>query len=103
VNELRANYDKPDAKKIGVEFVGTSISSDGDGQDTFGNWNDRSRAENPHVLWHNARRGYVMNAVGPDEWKATYRVVPFVSRPDAPIQTAAEFITRNGKPGVEKV
>jgi alkaline phosphatase D len=103
VNELRANYDKPDAKKIGVEFVGTSISSDGDGQDTFGNWNDRSRAENPHVLWHNARRGYVMNAVGPAEWKATYRVVPFVSRPDAPIQTAAEFVTRNGKPGVEKV
>ena len=44
-----------------------------------------------------------MNDVGPDEWKATYRTLPFVSKPDAPIQTAAQFITRNGKPGIEKV
>jgi phosphodiesterase/alkaline phosphatase D-like protein len=52
---------------------------------------------------HNARRGYVMNAVTPADWRASYRVVPFVSKPDAPIQTAAEFMMRNGQPGIEKV
>jgi len=44
-----------------------------------------------------------MNDVGAAEWKASYRIVPYVTKPDAPVQTAAQFVTRNGKPGVEKV
>ena len=102
VNELRTDFDAPDGKKIGVEFIGSSISSDGDGFDVYPNW-ERTRADNPQCIWHNARRGYVMNDVGASEWKASYRIVPYVTKPDAPIQTAAQFVTRNGKPGVEKV
>ncbi|HVZ48598.1 MAG TPA: alkaline phosphatase D family protein [Gemmatimonadaceae bacterium] len=102
VNELRTDYKRGDAKTIGAEFVGTSISSGGDGFDEFRTWNDASRAENPHVKWHNARRGYVMNDVGPDAWKASYRVVPFVSKPGAPVQTPAEFVTHHGRPGIER-
>jgi alkaline phosphatase D len=103
VNELQTRYDRPDARTIAAEFIGTSISSGGDGQDAFANWTDASRAQNPFCKWHNGRRGYVTCDVGPDEWRATYRVVPFVSREGAPVQTAAEFVTRHGKPGVEKV
>ena len=102
VNELRTDFDAPAGKKIGVEFIGTSISSDGDGYDQYPTY-ERTRGDNPQCLWHNARRGYVMNDVGADEWKASYRIVPFVTKPDAPIQTAAQFVTRNGKPGIEKV
>ena len=102
VNELRTDFDVPDGKKIGVEFIGSSISSDGDGYDQYPNW-AAQKARNPHTVWHNARRGYVMNDVGASEWKATYRIVPYVTKPDAPIQTAAQFVTRNGKPGVDKV
>lgn len=103
VNELRTDYKKPGAPTIGAEFVGTSISSGGDGADAYPQWNDGARAENPHVKWHNARRGYVMNEVGPEVWKASYRVVPFISRPGAPISTPAEFVTHNGRPGIERV
>lgn len=102
VNELRTDYKRSDARTIGAEFVGTSISSGGDGQDAFREWNDAGRAENPHVKWHNARRGYVMCDVGRDEWKASYRVVPYVSRPGAPVETPAAFITRHGRPGIEQ-
>jgi alkaline phosphatase D len=102
VNELRSDFDVPNAKQIGVEFIGTSISSDGDGWDEYPNW-AAQKPRNPHTHWHNARRGYVMNDVGADEWKASYRIVPFVTKPDAPLQTPAQFITRNGKPGIEKV
>ncbi len=101
VNTLQSRYDRPDAPKIGAEFIGTSISSGGDGADAFGNWNDRSRAANPQCIWHNGRRGYVMCDVKPDEWTTAYRTVPFVSRPGAPVQTAARFVVRNGRPGIE--
>ncbi len=102
VSELRTDFNRADAKPIGVELVGPSISSDGDGLDQYPQW-ERQRADNPHCVWHNARRGYVMNAVTPADWRASYRVVPFVSKPEAPIQTAAEFMMRNGQPGIEKV
>lgn len=102
VNELRTDFDIANGKQIGVEFIGTAISSDGDGWDEYPNW-AAQRPRNPHTHWHNARRGYVMNDVGPDEWKASYRTLPFVTKPNAPLQTPAEFITRNGKPGIEKV
>ncbi len=103
VNEIRSDYDRGDAKTIGAEFIGTSISSDGDGMEAHPNWDAAHRAENPHCLWHNARRGYVMCDVTADEWKTSYRTVPFVSKPDAPLQTPAQFIVRHGKPGIEKV
>jgi alkaline phosphatase D len=103
VNELRTHYKRSDAKTIGAELVGTSISSGGDGQDEWHGWDAASRAENPHVKWHNARRGYVMCDVANGDWKATYRVVPYVSRPGAPVRTAAEFVTLHGRPGIERV
>ena len=102
VNEMRTDYEAPDAKQIGVELIGTSISSDGDGWDEYPNWPSQ-KPRNPHTHWHNARRGYVMNDVGADAWKASYRVLPFVTKPGAPITTPAEFITRNGRPGIDRV
>jgi len=103
VNELRTQFHRPEGKAIGAEFVGTSISSGGDGSDAFPNWNDNTRAENPQCIWHNGRRGYVICDVGTDQWKASYRVVPVVSRPGGEVNTAAEFIVQNGRPGVTKV
>lgn len=103
VNELRTQYHRPDGKAIGAEFIGTSISSGGDGVDAFPGWNDGSRAENPQCIWHNGRRGYVICDVGSDEWKASYRVVPVISRPGGEVNTAAEFVVQNGRPGVTKV
>jgi len=103
VHEIRGGYARPDAPIVAAEFVGTSISSGGDGQDASGNWNDRTRAENPDTKWHNARRGYVVCELAPTETRAHYRTVPFVTRPGAPIQTASSWRVAFGRPGIEPI
>lgn len=103
VNELRARYDRPDAAAIGAEFIGTSMSSGGDGVDANSNWNDKTRAENPHCKWHNARRGYVVCELTPDACRADYRIVPFVTKPGAPVVTASSWRVTHGRAGVTKI
>jgi alkaline phosphatase D len=100
VNELRAGFETPGRPTIAAEFVGTSITSGGDGVDRSAQVNDQTLAENPHLKWQNARRGYFTSTVAADHWRSDYRVVPFVSRPDAPITTASSWRLERGKPGI---
>jgi alkaline phosphatase D len=102
VNELRSSFSTPNAPAIAVEFVGTSISSGGDGSSR--SWlSDAQRAENPQVKWQNAQRGYVSCVVSAGEWRANYRTVPFVTQPEAPIATASSWRVRNGSATIEPV
>ena len=101
VNDLHAGFDRPDRPVVAAEFVGTSLSSGGDGVETYRGW-DQVRAESPHMHWHNARRGYVRCRVTPDEWRADYRVVPYVTRPGAPVETATRWRVAHGRPGIER-
>ena len=101
VNELRTPYATPQGKTVAAEFVGTSMTSGGDGSEGTASV-ERNAGENPHMKWHNNRRGYVRCQVSPDQWTADYRTVPFVSKPGAPIGTASSWLARNGKPGIEK-
>jgi alkaline phosphatase D len=102
VNELKSSFSTPDAPTIAAEFVGTSISSGGDGSDR-NIVAEALAADNRHVKWQNGRRGYVSCVVTPEEWRAEYRTVEFVSRPDAPIATPTRWLVRNGVAGIEKV
>jgi alkaline phosphatase D len=102
VNDLKQGFDRPDRPVVATELVGTSISSGGDGIDEWPQF-ARARAENPHVKWQNARRGYVRCDVTEGEWRAEYRTVPFVSRPGAPVETPARWRLAHGRPGVERV
>jgi alkaline phosphatase D len=102
VLDLKADYREPDkSETLGVEFVGTSITSGGDGQEQAPEAIAKLRPENPHVRFYNNQRGYVSCTVTPDRWQSDYRVVPFVTRPDAPIETRASFIVENGRPGAQ--
>lgn len=101
VHELRGSFTKPGARVAAAEFVGTSISSDGDGAERSGNVTAATLAENPHTKWQNARRGYVLHDVTPEGWRADYRTVPYVTRPDAPITTASSWQLTHGRPGIE--
>jgi alkaline phosphatase D len=102
VNELHSSFDRRDRPVVAAEFVGTSITSGGDGSEQFTGF-DAQRAENPHVKWHNNRRGYVTCRVTPTEWRTDFRTVDYVSRPGAPVKTASSWRVERGKPGIEPV
>ena len=96
-NELAADPDRPDAPPVAVEFVGTSISSGGDGSVTPAHTAELM-AENPFVKYRNNERGYVRCEVTPEGWRADYRTVPYVERRGAPVNTRASFIVEPGRP-----
>lgn len=101
VNELRAGFDRPDRDIVAAEFVGTSISSGGDGQEQWPVVAGALEA-NPHVRWQNARRGYLRCTVTPGTWTTDYRTIPWVSRPGAPMETASSWRVERGVPGVDR-
>jgi alkaline phosphatase D len=95
-NELMADFDRPDSPPVGVEFVGTSISSGGDGAEKRKD-SDELLAENPFVKFFNDERGYVRCEVTPQAWRSDYRTVPYVTRPGAPLGTRASFVVESGR------
>jgi alkaline phosphatase D len=99
VADLKLDFDDPSSKTVGTEFVGTSITSGGDGNDSV----PQGLLEpNPHIKFFNTRRGYVRATVTPSLWTSDYRVVPYVSRPGAPIETRASFVVEGGRPGAHR-
>lgn len=100
-NELIADFDQLDSKVVGTEFVGTSISSSGDGSEQP-NGHDQILAENPFVKFFNGERGYVRCELTPETWRTDYRTVPYVTRPGAPIKTRASFVVESGRPGLNR-
>jgi alkaline phosphatase D len=100
VNDLRVDDRKPELPAVATEFVGTSISSGGNGVDKPARL-DTLLAENPCVRFHNQQRGYVRCTVTPREWRADYVVVEDVLRPHGKITTRASFRVEAGKPGAK--
>jgi alkaline phosphatase D len=98
VCDLKLDFDDERSPVVGTEFAGTSISSAGDGEPTDQLGRDWLTA-NPHMRFHNSQRGYVSCRVTPRAWRSDYRVVPYVTRPDAPIETAGSFVVEAGRPG----
>jgi len=102
VNNVRVDDRQPDTPVVATEFVGTSISSEGDGVAAPVD-RDSIMAENPGVRFYNRERGYVRCTVTPDAWRSDFRVVPFVTRPGAPISTRASFVVEAGQPGAQRM
>lgn len=101
VNELKVDYQDEKSPVVGTEFVGTSISSRGDGGETR---DTRSNilTNNPAVKFFNDERGYVRCEVTPKQWQTDFRTVEYVSRPGAPCRTRASFVVESGRPGAER-
>ncbi len=99
--DLKEKWFDQKSATLGSEFVGTSISSGGDGRDKL-DITDQELAENPHLHFFNAQRGYVKCSVTPKEWRTDYRIVPYVTRRGADISTRASFVIEAGKAGVQK-
>jgi len=101
VADLKPDFGDPKSPVVATEFVGTSITSGGDGSDSLPQV-DAYLPENPHVRFYNSQRGYVRCLVTPELWRTDYRVVPFVSRQGAPISTRATFVVENNHPGAKR-
>ena len=100
-NELRVDDSKPESPLVAAEFVGTSISSGGNGTQQPTNL-DKIYAANPGVKFHNAERGYVRCQVTRKSWQADYVVVEEVTKPGAPCLTRASFTVETGRPEVNR-
>ncbi|WP_069163615.1 alkaline phosphatase D family protein [Nocardia altamirensis] len=97
--DLRRDYTDPESPVVASEFIGTSITSAGDGADLT----DAGRnllAANPDLKFVNSQRGYVRVELDHRLWRSDFRVVPYVRRTGAPIHTRASFVVQDGVPGV---
>lgn len=101
VNELKRDFLEPSSATVGVEFVATSIASNGDGIDQPRNADD-IRSANPHLKYFNTQRGYVRHTVSADKWQADYMIVDKISEKGAPATARAKFVVEKGQPGVAK-
>ncbi|MBA2339210.1 MAG: alkaline phosphatase D family protein [Pyrinomonadaceae bacterium] len=101
VNDIKADFTDERSPTVATEFVGTSISSGGDGYDQRPE-SLRRLAENPHVKFHNAQRGYVRCTLTPQTWQTDYRVVESVTKPSSAISTRATFVVESGTAGAKK-
>ncbi|MGI5217912.1 alkaline phosphatase D family protein [Nocardia sp. CA-290969] len=97
--DLRADPADPRTPVVAAEFTGTSISSGGDGVDTHARGSELLAA-NPDLKFFNAQRGYARVEVSEKLWRTDFRVVPYVSRPGAPVYTRASYVVVDGVPGV---
>lgn len=102
VSNLLEDFENPESPILGTELVCTSISSAGNGADITES-GKKYLAENPWIKFVNRQRGYVRCQLTPEQLKADFRVMPYVEKKGAPIQTRASFIVENGRPGAVQV
>ncbi len=100
VNDLRVDDRQSDTPVVATEFVGTSISSGGNGRPTRPG-QERLLSDNPGVRFFNAQRGYVRCTVTPEAWRSDYQVVEEVTTPGAPAVTKASFVVESGAAGAK--
>ena len=100
VNDLRVDDRESDGPVVATEFVGTSISSGGNGVDRPANL-DTLTAENACVRFHNRERGYVRCEVTPHAWRSDFVTVSDVTKPRAPTAVRATFVVEAGRPGAQ--
>jgi alkaline phosphatase D len=100
-NELRVDDRKADAPVVAAEFVGSSISSGGNGPRKVKSL-DTLLAENPCVKFHDRQRAYVTCTVTNDRWQSDFRVIDEVLKFGGKVSTAASFVVETGKPEIKR-
>jgi alkaline phosphatase D len=93
----------PDFRNLGgppvaTEFVGTSISSNGDPGAAASTLYAYDPA-NPHHRFRNNERGYVRCTLTRDAWISDFRKVTTVRQPEASTSTRASFGIEHGRAG----
>ncbi|MEP7363891.1 MAG: alkaline phosphatase D family protein, partial [Acidobacteriota bacterium] len=90
VGQLHTEAQNVKSPCVAAEFVGTSISSGGDGSESTQRGEDVLRV-NPQIRYFNSRRGYVRCEATSMHFRADYRLVDYVTKPGAPVATKASW------------
>jgi alkaline phosphatase D len=101
VNDLLVDGDDSRSPLVATEFVGTSITSGGDGFDGLDRFQNLA-AENPFVKLFNSQRGYLACEITPTEMRTEFHVLEYVSRPGSPQKIRAVFVVEDGRPGAQR-
>jgi alkaline phosphatase D len=97
---LHESVNEPDSPVVGVEIIGTSVTSGGNGEAQTSHTLNLL-AGNPHMKYANSQRGYVRCRVTADSYSADYRVVEHVvGRRDANIMTDKTLVVAHDRPGL---
>lgn len=100
VNDLRVDDRAGDTPIVATEFVGTSISSGGNGGDAAAELK-RLQPHNPGLRFLDRHRGYVACTVTPRQWTADYYMVDQVTRPGGKVDKGASFTVEAGRAGAQ--
>ena len=99
VGHVKADYTRPDSPAIGVEFCGTSITSQSGAPEVLA----ARLAENPHYVFADGwQRGYGVAEFTPAGLTTRLRVLDDAKRRDAQVATLASFAVERGRARVER-
>ncbi len=96
--DLKLDFANPRSASVGVEFTNSSITTNGDGSDVSATW-ERTRAINPHITYHSARRGYIACTATPATMRADFKILEKVTEPNQPVRIGGAVVVEAGRPG----
>lgn len=99
-NELRLDDRRSEQPVVATEFVATSLSSGGDGNDGEKQRNELM-TNNACVKFHNRQRGYLLCTVDAAQWRTDYVVMDRVETPGGTASVRASFVVADGEPRVQ--
>jgi alkaline phosphatase D len=102
VNDLKIDDRTADGEIVATEFVGTSISSGGNGN-ASPEWLPQLLSDNACVKFHNTERGYVRCTLTSESWVSDYVAVSDVLAAGGTCATRASFVVEAGRPGAQPV
>ena len=104
VGHIKQDYENPDSPNVGIEFCGTSITSNSNST-TNSATRKTTLVNNPHFIFEDgAHRGYGIIDIRPQSLDTRLRVVENVKRTDGgAVRTLAHFHVEAGRLAVERV
>jgi alkaline phosphatase D len=97
--ELHLDGRNPEGTPIAAEFVATSISSGGNGNDQRPDMVEIQKV-NPQLKFNNNRRGYLLCEVTPERWLSEFKVLDQVTERNGTLSTRARLAVEAGDPRI---
>lgn len=92
VGTVPVRDDEPDGPAAATEFLGTSITSGGDGQPGVTEGHKALLATSPNMALLNNQRGYQTHEITLEEWRTDVKVLDRVQAPGGKLSTLARFV-----------